>query len=270
MNTTTTVRALALPLVALRARDVADLASSKRQDATGKPHDLVDDFMEQVIGRVGLLALVRDGELTAHERIALIHRRQRDGRPTPTRQRAGVSLAHGSASGPSVVTHDQSEKLTEGDAGLQIVTEVGSADHLVTVAAAHLLLAQVPLPHQIAHDLLHRPLSDPDRIRDITHPGVRVQCQRDQDVPMIGQEHPLSLAHRKHTTRVQVRRSPSRPSPDMCTIGAARSDVSRCRPLWPGPLFPTPASLDGVIEGGAAGRELVPDPAERRSSHEQR
>lgn len=134
MNTTTTVRALAPPSVALRARDVADLtitsghpcipvllpteppaylhrlgtrapglllvegsdicpgmpkqlpgpdaaASSKRQHAAGQLHDLVDDLMEQVIGRGGQLALVRDGELTAHERIALIHRRGRDGRP---------------------------------------------------------------------------------------------------------------------------------------------------------------------------------------------
>jgi hypothetical protein len=38
-------------------------------------HDLVDDLMEQVVVRGGQLALVRDGELAAHERIALISRR---------------------------------------------------------------------------------------------------------------------------------------------------------------------------------------------------
>lgn len=219
-----------------------------------------DDLMEQVIGRVGLLALVRDGE-PAHERITLIHRRGPDGRPAPTTRCAGVPLAHRSASGPSkvpsVVTYDQIEELSERDAGLQLMTEVGSADHLIPVAATHLLLAQVPLPHQIAHDLLHRPLGDPDRIRDITHPRVRVQCQRDQHVPMIGQEHPLPLTHRKHTTRVPDRRR-------CCGL-------SRCRPLWPRPrtLLPAPGTLDGVIEGRATGRELGARPTERRSSHEQ-
>ena len=92
-----------------------------------------------------------------------------------------IPLARGSANGPSkvplVVTHDQIEKLTEGDTGFQLVTEVGSADHLIAVAATHLLLAQVPPPHQISHDLLHCALSNPDRVRYITHPGVRVQCQ---------------------------------------------------------------------------------------------
>lgn len=38
-------------------------------------HDLVDDLMEQVILRGGQLALVRDGDLAAHGRIALISRR---------------------------------------------------------------------------------------------------------------------------------------------------------------------------------------------------
>lgn len=37
-------------------------------------HDLVDDLMEQVILRGGQIALVRDGELAAHERVALISR----------------------------------------------------------------------------------------------------------------------------------------------------------------------------------------------------
>ena len=86
------------------------------------------------------------------------------------------------ATGPSkvlsvVVTDDKIEKLAEGHAGFQVVTEVGSADHLIPIAASYLLLAQVPLPHQVAHDLLHRSLGDPDRFRDISHPGLGVQGQ---------------------------------------------------------------------------------------------
>jgi hypothetical protein len=41
---------------------------------SGEVHDLVDDLMEQVILRGGQLALVHDGELDAHGRIALISR----------------------------------------------------------------------------------------------------------------------------------------------------------------------------------------------------
>lgn len=50
-------------------------ADSTSHTSPGHLHDLVDDLMEQVILRGGQLALVRDGELAAHERIALISRR---------------------------------------------------------------------------------------------------------------------------------------------------------------------------------------------------
>jgi hypothetical protein len=42
-------------------------------------HDLVDDLMEEVVLRGGQLALVRDGELAGHDRIALISRATRRG-----------------------------------------------------------------------------------------------------------------------------------------------------------------------------------------------
>ena len=154
-------------------------ARAHRRSASAAPH-LFDDLMEQVIARGGRLTMIRDGSL----------------RP-----------ARRSASGPPMAIHDQIEKLTEGDPRFQLMTEVGSSDHLITVPPAHLLLVQVPLMHQIAHDLLHRPLGDPDSARYVTHPGVRVQRQRDQDVPMVRQERPLSLTHRKHTTRVLLRKN---------------------------------------------------------------
>lgn len=49
------------------------------QDRSGLVHDLVDDLMEHVILRGGQLALVRDGELAGHDRIALISRATRRG-----------------------------------------------------------------------------------------------------------------------------------------------------------------------------------------------
>ena len=48
-----------------------------RPSATGEVHDLVDDLMENVILAGGQLALVRDGDLTGHDRIALISRARR-------------------------------------------------------------------------------------------------------------------------------------------------------------------------------------------------
>ncbi|MFC4786408.1 baeRF3 domain-containing protein [Nocardioides sp. MAHUQ-72] len=53
----------------------AGSAGSRGSSETGEVHDLVDDLMEEVVLRGGQLALVRDGALTGHQRIALIGRR---------------------------------------------------------------------------------------------------------------------------------------------------------------------------------------------------
>lgn len=118
---------------------------------------------------------------------------------------------------------------------------------------------------------LPRPLSDRCRVRDITCPGLRVQGQRDQGAPLVGQEHPLALTRREHMMRVQVRRR-NRPlrSRDMCT--GTRSSWSRGRPVRPGPrtLVPIRARFECGVEGRGAGHDLAPDPAERRSRYGQR
>ncbi len=49
-----------------------ELPDSSRQSDV---HDLVDDLMEQVILMGGQLALVADGDLAAHDRVALVLRR---------------------------------------------------------------------------------------------------------------------------------------------------------------------------------------------------
>ena len=63
---------------------------------------------------------------------------------------------------------------TEADLGLEGVAEPRRAHHLVAVAPPHLLLGDAPLGHQVADDLLHRPLGDPDPLGNIPHPHVRV------------------------------------------------------------------------------------------------
>lgn len=50
-------------------------SESKNRQADRHVHDLVDDLMEQVILHGGQLALVHDGDLDEHKRIALISRR---------------------------------------------------------------------------------------------------------------------------------------------------------------------------------------------------
>ncbi|GAA2143988.1 hypothetical protein GCM10009844_17010 [Nocardioides koreensis] len=63
------------------SRELSGAGSGTRRGEAGAGlvHDLVDDLMEQVVLRGGQLALVRDGELTAHDRIALISRGTRRG-----------------------------------------------------------------------------------------------------------------------------------------------------------------------------------------------
>jgi hypothetical protein len=58
------------PGASLRGRSIASGASEQAE-----VHDLVDDLMEQVILLGGQLALVADGDLMAHDRIALVLRR---------------------------------------------------------------------------------------------------------------------------------------------------------------------------------------------------
>lgn len=59
-------------------------------------------------------------------------------------------------------------------------------------------------------------------------------------------------------------------SRDMCM--GARSSWSRGRSVRPGPrtLIPIQARFECVVEGRGAGRDLAPDPAERRSRYGQR
>lgn len=60
-----------------RQATVAEGASgSANRQSDGDVHDLVDDLMEQAILHGGQLALVRDGDLDEHDRIALISRRR--------------------------------------------------------------------------------------------------------------------------------------------------------------------------------------------------
>jgi hypothetical protein len=64
---------------ASRKLSAADSGVRRGDQAVGVVHDLVDDLMEEVVLRGGQLALVRDGELAGHDRIALISRATRHG-----------------------------------------------------------------------------------------------------------------------------------------------------------------------------------------------
>jgi hypothetical protein len=75
------------------------------------------------------------------------------------------------------VPQHQIEELAEGDAGFQVVTEVGSASHHVVVASPQLLLVEIAQDHQVVHDVLNGPLSDPDCLCDIAGPGVGISRQ---------------------------------------------------------------------------------------------
>lgn len=55
----------------------AGSSGATRGVVTEEVHDLVDDLIEQVILRGGQLALVRDGDLESHDRVALISRARR-------------------------------------------------------------------------------------------------------------------------------------------------------------------------------------------------
>ena len=58
---------------------IAVVASSgtTTEVVTEEVHDLVDDLIEQVILRGGQIALVPDGDLESHSRVALISRARR-------------------------------------------------------------------------------------------------------------------------------------------------------------------------------------------------
>ena len=87
------------------------------------------------------------------------------------------------------------------------MTEVSSSDHGVVVAPTHLRPLEVSLIHEVVDDLLHGPLGDPDRLRHVASAGVWIPRQRDQDVPVVGQEGPAAIAHLRQVTRVPVRRT---------------------------------------------------------------
>jgi hypothetical protein len=147
------------------------------------------------------------------------------------------------------VAHHQVQELAKGHPCFQIMAEVGLADHLVAIASSHLLLAEIAVDYQVMDDQLHRPLGDPDGTSDVPRPCVRVSSQRDQDVPMVGEERPPCMVHRNQTTRKTLRQN--------CRLGRSVEEVdhgprSRGR-RWLSMMMPVLASRNSSMEIGASG-----------------
>lgn len=100
----------------------------------------------------------------------------------------------------SLAGADEVDELADGEPRLQLVAEVRVADDGVPVPPADLRLAQVAPVDQVAHDLLDRPLGDPDGVGDVAHPGVPVAAQGDEHVPVVGQEGPPAGHHPRQAT----------------------------------------------------------------------
>lgn len=101
--------------------------------------------------------------------------------------------------------HHEIQEVADRQLRLQIVPEVGVPDDGVPVPAPDLRLAQVAVLDEVTHDLLHRALRDADDLGHVPHPGVGVDIERDQDVPVVGEEGPPRGAHASQTTRFPVR-----------------------------------------------------------------
>ena len=62
--------------------------------------------------------------------------------------------------------------------------------HLVAIAAADLLVGEVPAILELTDDLLHRAHRDSDRMGDVSLSELGVAVDRDEDVGLIGEERP--------------------------------------------------------------------------------
>lgn len=100
---------------------------------------------------------------------------------------------------------EQAEEVVDGDLCLQVVSKMGSAENLVSVPAAHLLLGEIALLHQFDHDLLDGALRDAHPFRDIADAGIGVLRQRHQHVSVVGEKRPMGLPHAPTIRELQFR-----------------------------------------------------------------
>jgi hypothetical protein len=73
--------------------------------------------------------------------------------------------------GPRMPSEDQVREFPQAEIGLKLMMGMGRPHDAVAVTPAHLLVLGRPLGHrhQLAHDLPHRPIGEPDRARHVTH-----------------------------------------------------------------------------------------------------
>ena len=62
--------------------------------------------------------------------------------------------------------------------------------HLVAVPAADSLALQIACVDQVGDDGLCRSFGDPDTVCDIPAPDLRIRCNEDEHVAMVGEERP--------------------------------------------------------------------------------
>ena len=74
--------------------------------------------------------------------------------------------------------------------GLEWVSQRMVCCHLVAIAAADLLVGEVPAILELTDDLLHRAHRDSDRMGDVSLSELGVAVDRDEDVGLIGEERP--------------------------------------------------------------------------------
>ena len=80
------------------------------------------------------------------------------------------------------------------------MTQVRVVSDVISVAPPVLVLEDVALFDELAHDLLHCPLRDSDHVSDVTHPGVRIGGEHDEHVPIVRQKRPSPCGHTNHDT----------------------------------------------------------------------
>lgn len=98
--------------------------------------------------------------------------------------------------------HERNEAL-QADPRLEVVSQVRIGGDVIAVAPSVLDLANKSLFDEVAHDLLYGPFGDPDQVRDVAHPSIRILGQRNEDMPIVRQERPPA-SHAKRDTRVVV------------------------------------------------------------------